>query len=79
MIEDAMAIGVEAEFDSWSEMVDESIAEAEEKGIEFVEYVDKEAFAANFKEFQEQIANESTVTRKVYDEIKALREEGSNE
>ena len=79
MIEDAMAIGVEAEFDSWSEMVDESIAEAEEKGIEFVEDVDKEAFAANFKEFQEQIANESTVTRKVYDEIKALREEGSNE
>ena len=79
MIEDAMAIGVEAEFDSWSEMVDESIAEAEERGIEFVEDVDKEAFAANFKEFQEQIANESTVTRKVYDEIKALREEGSNE
>ena len=77
MIEDAMAIGVEAEFASW--MVDESIAEAEEKGIDFVEDVDKEAFAANFKEFQEQIANESTVTRKVYDEIKALREEGSNE
>ena len=74
-----MAVGVEAEFDSWDEMVDASIAEAETKGIEFVEDVDKEAFAANFKEFQEQIANESEMTRKVYDGIKALREEGSNE
>ncbi len=79
MIEDAMAAGVEAEFDSWSEMVDASIAEAQEKGIQFVEDVDKESFAANFKDFQEEIANESEMTRKVYDGIKALREEGSNE
>ena len=74
-----MAAGVEAEFDSWSEMVDASIAEAQEKGIQFVEDVDKESFAANFKDFQEEIANESEMTRKVYDGIKALREEGSNE
>ena len=79
MIEDAMAVGVETEFDSWKQMVNESIAEAKEKGIEFVEDVNKEAFAANFKEFQEQIANENDVTRKVYDEIKALRKGDSNE
>lgn len=75
MIKEAMAEGVETEFDSWDEMVHSSIVEAEEMGIEFVDDVDKEAFAANFKDFQEQIANESDVTREVYDEIKALREE----
>ena len=55
MIEDAMAIGVEAEFDSWSEMVDESIAEAEEKGIEFVEDEIKKLLQQTLKNFRSRL------------------------
>lgn len=79
MIESIMDEAVEQEFDFWAMMVEESIQEAEEIGITFVDDVDKEAFAANFVEFQESIANESEMTKQVYEDIKALREGENNE
>lgn len=78
LIEGVMDECVEKEFDFWAKMVEESIEEAEALGIEFVDDVDKEAFAESFTEFQESIANSNEMTKSVYDAIVSLRTEGQD-
>ena len=67
---------VEKEFDFWAEMVEDSIEQAQSLGIEFIDDVDKDAFAESFTEFQESIANSNDMTKSVYEAIVSLRSEG---
>lgn len=73
MFKNIMGEAVKQEFAYWDEMVEESIKSAQEIGIEFVDDVNKDAFAESFKEFQESIANKTEMTRMVYDAIVNLR------
>ena len=78
LIEGVMDESVEKEFDFWAEMVADSIEQAEALGIEFIDDVDKDAFAESFTDFQQSIANENDMTKSVYDAIVSLRSEGTN-
>lgn len=59
-------------------MVADSIEQAERIGIEFVDDVNKDAFAKSFTEFQESIANENEMTKSVYNAIVSLGTEEKN-
>lgn len=73
LIREIMKDAVEHEFDSWDEMVQSSIAQAKELGVEFDDDVNKESFLNNFKEFQESIANKNETTKKVYEAIISMK------
>lgn len=75
IIESVMKESADQEFDFLNQMIDESIAQAEKMAVTFIEDANKEQFAENFVEFQQSIANESAMTKRVYDAIVALREE----
>ena len=76
LVEGVMDECVEKEFDFWAEMVEDSIEQAQSLGIEFIDDVDKDAFAESFTEFQESIANSNDMTKSVYEAIVSLRSEG---
>lgn len=78
LIEGVMEESVEKEFDFWAQMVADSIEQAERIGIEFVDDVNKDAFAKSFTEFQESIANENEMTKSVYNAIVSLGTEEKN-
>ena len=62
------------EFDAFKESVEEGKKEAEEHGAQFV-YPDVEAFREKCMPLIEKIANQSDVTKGIYEAVEALREE----
>lgn len=62
------------EFDAFKESVAEGKKDAEEHGAQFV-YPDVEAFREKCMPLLESIANQSDVTKDIYDKVEALRKE----
>lgn len=62
------------EFDAFKESVAQGKKDAEEHGAQFV-YPDVEAFREKCMPLLESIANQSDVTKDIYDKVEALREE----
>lgn len=74
IFEEVMKGAGEMEFQYWDEAVQDALETAKDLDITWVEDVDRDAFAANFTDFQQEIANRSDMTKQIYDEIKALAE-----
>ena len=66
---DLMKDAAAKEFEEWDAAIDSAFEMAKDKDITWVEDVDRDAFAANFADFQQEIANRSEGTKKIYDAI----------
>lgn len=69
---------IETEFDLFEESVEEAKKEAEEAGVTFV-YPDTEVFRERCQPLLENLANQSEVTRSIYDAVLKVKEEESGD
>ena len=67
-----------AEFDLWNDAVEEGKKTAEENGAQFY-YPDLEPFKENCKPLLEKVANQSEMTKEIYQNVEALKKEMEGE
>ena len=78
IFEEIMKEAADKGFEFWDAAVADALESAKDLDITWVEDVDKEAFSANFVDFQQEIANRSDTTKAIYEAIKEMSTSGTD-